>query len=123
MLTLAFMSPMAALAAPYGMGGTFERAGSEAETIRVQPDGRGFRIEMSVSTPECAGHIVGQGIVTGKQEITLQSVPEYAGQTVCSIRMDYAKGDKAVDLSETTCGYFHGLACDFNGHLTRADHR
>jgi hypothetical protein len=117
------MSPIAAQATHRGISGTFQRMGSEAETIMVQPEGRGFRIDMSVSTPECAGLIVGRGTVTGKQEITLQSVPEYAGQTICSIRMDYAEGNKAVDLSETTCGYFHGLSCDFNGHLTRSNHR
>ncbi|WP_158810754.1 hypothetical protein [Beijerinckia sp. L45] len=123
LLFLALMSPMAALAAPRGMGGIFQRTGPEAETLMVQPDGHGFHIDMSVSSPECAGRIVGQGTVTDKQEVTLQSVPEYAGQTICSIRLNYVKGNKAVDLTETSCGYFHGIACDFNGHLTRSDRR
>ncbi|WP_158806911.1 hypothetical protein [Beijerinckia sp. L45] len=122
-VVLALTSPMAAQATARSLSGTFQRTGSDAEIVIVQPDGRSFHIDMSVSTPECAGRIVGQGTVTGKQEITLRSVPEYAGQTMCSVRMTYAKSNKVVVLNETSCGYFHGIACNFNGYATRADHR
>lgn len=113
------VNPIGTLAATRGMAGTFERRSPKAESVQVERDERGFHVDIAVSTSSCDGHIVGQGTVTGNREITLRSLPEYAGQTICSVRMTYGKASIAIDLEETTCSYFHGTACRFDGHVTR----
>ena len=118
---LSAASSIPSMAATRGMAGTFDRPNPNAESVQVERDERGFHVDIAFSTSSCDGHIVGQSTITGSREVTLRSVPEYAGQAICSVWMTYGKANIAIDLRETTCDYVHGTSCRFDGHVKRAD--